>query len=149
MNLNQFPSYRLTAFFAFSRARVLAQLQTVSSEECDSETACLAYSEHQTDWRSPPPRASACYSSRLVYYKQLINQYLPKILVPVTIEQKICHSNLTNGNFELGLRVRHEFFRTIKLKPLRPMVRRNKLKAKGRVVPCDLAWLLYLPSLVC
>ena len=84
MNLNQFPSYRLTAFFAFSRARVLAQLQTVSSEECDSETACLAYSEHQTDWRTPPRGASACYSSRLVYYKQLINQYLPKILVPVT-----------------------------------------------------------------
>ena len=31
---------------------------------------------------------------------------------------------------EIGLRVRHEFFRTIKLKPLRPMVRGNNLKAK-------------------
>ena len=39
--------------------------------------------------------------------------------------------------FFLGLRVRHEFFRTIKLKPLRPMVRGNNLKPKGQVVPCD------------
>ena len=30
----------------------------------------------------------------------------------------------------LGLRVRHEFFLTIKLKPLRPMVQGNNLKAK-------------------
>ena len=35
----------------------------------------------------------------------------------------------------LGLRVRHEFFRTNKLKPLRPMVRGNNLKPKGQVVP--------------
>ena len=68
-----------------------AQLQIVSSEECVSESTCLACSEQHhgiklifSAWRSPrqppPPtaaNAAACYSSRLLNYKQLINQYLP------------------------------------------------------------------------
>ena len=86
MNLNHSPSNRLTAFFAFP---LVAQLQIVSSEECVSESTCLACSEQHhgikhvfSAWgsRQPPPptaaNATACYSCRLLYYKQLINEYL-------------------------------------------------------------------------
>ena len=109
-----------------------AQLQTVSFEECVSESACLACSEQYhgiklvfsaRGSRQPPPptaaNATACYSCRLLNCKQLINPYLPSSENPSTchhIEQKLYHSNLIHANIECTafhwhnlLKIPHDF----------------------------------------
>ena len=62
-----------------------------------------------------------------ISFDQFVQKYSKRY---TSSEEVRLNSNYSLDEMLLGLRVRHELFRTIKLKPLRPVVRGNNLKAK-------------------